>query len=138
LSDIQPQILSSELRAQLDTSKAKASKRKLIEARIPIQLLFANSGGRQGWPSFQPTIEQCEIVAAVRRDISTLMGPEIQRSANTEILYTTAQAVYERYAQLLSQRETQLTTRTRRLTASTHPALPQLTNRFSQPVLFPN
>jgi 3'-phosphoadenosine 5'-phosphosulfate sulfotransferase (PAPS reductase)/FAD synthetase len=139
LSDIQPQILSSELRAQLDTSKAKASNRKLIEARIPTQLLFANSGGRQGWPSFQPTIEQCEIVAAVRRDIGTLMGPEIQRSANTEILYTTAQAVYERYAQLLSQRQTQLLHQTRRLRTAprTTQRLPSpLTTQSAQPALF--
>jgi hypothetical protein len=123
----------------LDTSKAKASKRKLIEARIPTELLFANSGGRQGWPSFQPTIEQCEIVAAVRREISTLMGPEIQRSANTEILYTTAQAVYERYAQLLSQRQTQLLHQTRRLRTgprSTQRLPPPLTTQSAQPVLF--
>jgi len=83
-------------------------------------------------------MDQCEIVASVRRDLTALMGFEIQHSANTDILYTTAAAVYDRYAQLLSQRETQLTTRTRRLTARTHPALPQLTNAFSQPVLFPN
>jgi 3'-phosphoadenosine 5'-phosphosulfate sulfotransferase (PAPS reductase)/FAD synthetase len=139
LSDIQPQILSVELQAQIETSKEKAAKRRLIEARIPKALLFTQHGGRHGWPCFQPTMDQCEIVASVRRDIIGLMGSEIQHSANTDILYTTAAAVYDRYAQLLSQRQTQLTTRTRRLkTATTHPALAQLTSRYTQPVLFPN
>lgn len=119
LADIQPQILSSELRAQIEPTKAKAATRKLIEARIPKHLLFSNHGGRQGWPSFQPNIDQCEIIAAVRRDITALMGSEIQRSGNTEILYTTAQAVYDRYAQLLSQRQTQLIHQARRLKTST-------------------
>ena len=139
LSDIDPQILSVQLQSQIETSKEKAAKRKLIEARIPRTLLFTQHGGRHGWPSFQPTMDQCEIVASVRRDITALMGSEIQQSANTEILYTTAAAVYDRYAQLLSQRQTQLTTRTRRFkTATTHPALAQLTSPFAQPVLFPN
>ena len=118
LSDIQPQILSGDLQAQVQTSKDKAAKRKIIEARIPREMLFTNHGGRRGWPSFQPTLEQCEIIAAVRRDIVALMGSEIQRSANTEILYTTAQAVYDRYAQLLSQRQTQLLHQTRRSPAA--------------------
>ena len=118
LSDIQPQILSGDLQAQLQTSKDKAAKRKIIEARIPREMLFTNHGGRRGWPSFQPTLEQCEIIAAVRRDIATLMGSEIQGSAHTEILYTTAQAVYDRYAQLLSQRQTQLLHQTRRSSAA--------------------
>lgn len=121
LSDIQPQILSDQLQAQVQTSKDKAAKRKMIEARIPKEMLFTNHGGRRGWPSFQPTLKQCEIIAAVRRDIAALMGSEIQRSANTQILYTTAQAVYDRYAQLLSQRQTQLLHQTRRsLTSTTH------------------
>jgi 3'-phosphoadenosine 5'-phosphosulfate sulfotransferase (PAPS reductase)/FAD synthetase len=119
LSDIQPQILSSDLQAQVQTSKDKAAKRKIIEARIPREMLFTNHGGRRGWPSFQPTLEQCEIIAAVRRDIAALMGSEIRSSADTEILYTTAEAVYDRYAQLLSQRQTQLLHQTRRSPAST-------------------
>ncbi len=138
LSDIQPQILSGDLQAQIKTSKEKAAKRKLIEARIPKELLFTNHGGRQGWPSFQPTIDQCEIVAAVRRDITALMGSEIQRSAHTEILYTTAAAVHDRYAQLLSQREKQLIDQTRRLRTTTPTVLSQaLTSQSAQPALFP-
>ena len=139
LSEVAPDILSEELQGQIEISKHKAAKRKLIEARIPKALLFTQHGGRHGWPSFQPTMDQCEIVASVRRDISALMGSEIQQSANTDIRYTTAPAVYDRYAQLLSQRTTQLTIRTRRLKTRTTPsALAQVPTRFAQPVLFPS
>lgn len=138
LSDIRPQILSPTLQAQIETSKAKAAQRKLIEARIPKDLLFTNSGGRQGWPSFQPTIEQCEIVATVRREIAALMGSEIQRSAGTEILYTTADAVHDRYATLLSQRQTKLLQRARGAKAKrAHPTnLQPLMTHSVQPALF--
>lgn len=138
LSDIQPEILSDKLQDQIETSKAKAIQRKLIEARIPKTLLFTNHGGRQGWPSFQPTIAQCEIVAAVRRDIAALIGSEIQRSAKAEILYTTAHAVHDRYAQLLSQRRTQLLQQARRSKATHTPQLlpQQLTTNSAQPPLF--
>ena len=140
LADIQPQILSSELRAQIEPTKAKAAMRKLIEARIPKHLLFSNHGGRQGWPSFQPNMDQCEIIAAVRRDITALMRSEIQRSGNTEILYTTAQAVYDRYAQLLSQRQAQLIHQARRSKTSTLPTtqlLPAaITSKPAQAALF--
>jgi hypothetical protein len=53
-------------------------------------------------------MDQCEIIAAVRPDITTLMGTEIERASNSKILYTTAQTVYDRYAQLLMERQAQL------------------------------
>lgn len=139
LADIRPAILSAEFRNQITSSKEKAVARRLIESRIPLEVLFTNSGGKQGWPSFQPSMNQCEIIAAVRRDIAKLMGPEIERASGSQILYTTAQAVYDRYGQLLAQRQVQLTTQNRRANKSNKTSsilLPTLSAPLAQAALF--
>jgi 3'-phosphoadenosine 5'-phosphosulfate sulfotransferase (PAPS reductase)/FAD synthetase len=140
LADIQPEILSTTLRTQITSSKENAKARRLIESHIPREVLFANSGGRQGWPSFQPSMDQCEIIAAVRRDIAKLMGAEIERASKSHILHTTAQTVYDRYSELLIQRQAQLTRQNRRLNRSPKPPqilLPAIPNtQFTQTPLF--
>jgi 3'-phosphoadenosine 5'-phosphosulfate sulfotransferase (PAPS reductase)/FAD synthetase len=140
LADINPKILSTEFRNQINSSKENANTRRLIESRIPSEVLFHNSGGRQGWPSFQPNIDQCEIIASVRRDMATLMRTEIERASSSEILYTTAQTVYERYAQLLIERQAQLSRQKRRPVAATtkSPQLfsPNISTQFAQTALF--
>lgn len=97
LCDEAPELLPEEIRALIPAAKEKAARRRLIEKRIPKELLFENHGGRNAWPKFQPSLEQCEIIASVRREIGELYGIELK--------CTTAQEVYDRYAELLAIRE---------------------------------
>jgi 3'-phosphoadenosine 5'-phosphosulfate sulfotransferase (PAPS reductase)/FAD synthetase len=84
-----PELFTEEMRAALARAKEIAGARKLIEKRVPKELRY-----EKGWPTFQPTLEQCEIIASVRRDVAALLG--------VELLCTKAEEVYERYAELLA------------------------------------
>lgn len=108
LSDVRSDLLQPEDRTRLNSIKEEAVIRQTIEQRIPKELLFSNHGGRHGWPISQPTLEQCEILASVRREINKLLGSEIERAAGTKMQYTSAHAIYERYAQLLKEKQDRL------------------------------
>ncbi len=99
------EILPAELRQRAGEAKRKAEARRLIERRIPEELKFENHGGRNAWPKFQPSLEQCEAIASVRREMAALMGDEIRATTGLEVRYTTAEEVYERYAELLAVKE---------------------------------
>jgi 3'-phosphoadenosine 5'-phosphosulfate sulfotransferase (PAPS reductase)/FAD synthetase len=86
-----PELFTDEMRNALARAKRIAAARRLAEKRIPKELLY-----EKGWPTFQPTMEQCEIIASVRREVAELYG--------MEILYTTAEEVYARYAELLAEK----------------------------------
>lgn len=116
LADIKPALLATPL--LLSAAKATAAKRKLIEQQIPPGLLFVNDGGRQGWPSRQPTLAQCELLARARHDMTALMGDEIRATTGLEVRYTTAQEVYDRYAELLDEKR-EKDTRKRKRTVKT-------------------
>lgn len=92
LAEERPEHFTDEMREALSRAKRIAKERRLIEKRIPKELLY-----EKGWPRFQPTMEQCEIIASVRRDIAALMGWTLQ--------YTTAEEVYARYAELIAEKE---------------------------------
>lgn len=96
LCDEAPDVLPEELREQIEAAKIKGELRRKVEQRIPKELLFKNHGGRRGWPESQPNMEQCELLASVRREVGELMGLEVR--------YTTAQDVYDRYAELLAEK----------------------------------
>ena len=97
LCDTAPEVLPAELRERIEQAKRNGERRREIEAHIPKHMLFQNHGGRHGWPSSQPTMEDCELLARVRREVGELM--------NLPVRYTTAEEVYNRYAELIAERE---------------------------------
>ena len=91
LGDVAPSLLDPALRALLAEAKERASQRQAAEAEIPAHLLYVN-----GWPVCMPTEAEARHLAGVRRRVAEAVGLEVQ--------YTGAQAVIERYADLM-QRE---------------------------------
>jgi 3'-phosphoadenosine 5'-phosphosulfate sulfotransferase (PAPS reductase)/FAD synthetase len=96
LCDEAPEVLPAELREQIESAKRKGELRRQAELGIPKELLFKNHGGRRGWPDSQPSMEQCELLARVRREVGEVMGLELR--------YTTAQDIYDRYGELLAEK----------------------------------
>lgn len=92
LSDVAPHVLPPALRSQAQKAKAIALQRQVIEAEIPKHLLYTS-----GWPSCMPTREEAELLARVRRRVSSLLG------LNAQCL--DAASVIERYAALLALKE---------------------------------
>lgn len=92
LGDACPELLDAETLIELLAAKQRAMARIQIEAEIPDILLYV-----KGWPTFQPSLEQCELIASVRRRIGQLYGLPVK--------YTTAIEVYDRYAELLLLKE---------------------------------
>lgn len=89
LSDVAPHILPQVLRIRVQKAKEIAAQRQVIEAEIPEHLLYTS-----GWPTHLPTREEAELLARVRRQVSTLLG------LNARCLDATS--VLDRYASLLA------------------------------------
>jgi len=126
LADIAPELLTTEQRQAVVNAKSKALARRTAEATISPGILFKNHGGRRGWPSSQPSLEQCAQLAIARNEIARLFGDEIERITNTRIQYLTAAAIYDRYAELLANRP-------RRALDSALPPLFQAAAMITQP-----
>lgn len=94
LSDLAPHLLPKALRDRLKSAKEKAIKRRYAEKFIPSELLFDSE---TGFPAFQPSLEQAGQLAAVRAEIGALLDLPMK--------YITAQAVSERYAELLVEKQ---------------------------------
>lgn len=92
LSDLKPELLGPELRERVAWAKEAARRRKEIEKRVPKELRYV-----KGWPTFQPSMGQCELLAEVRVEVAELLGFKIN--------YTTGPAVHGRYAELLALKE---------------------------------
>lgn len=92
LADVAPHILSSSLRSEVQRAKAIAAQRQAIEAEIPKHLLYES-----GWPTCLPTRDEAELLARVRRQVSTLLGFNAQ--------CIDAVSVQDRYASLLALKE---------------------------------
>jgi len=90
LAEVAPELLGDELSELVAHGKQMALKRQQAEAEIPKNLLFT-----KGWPTFVPSMDEAEIIASVRRQVGAALRLEPQ--------YTTAEAVRERYADLLQQ-----------------------------------
>ncbi len=88
LADVAPQLLDADLRARIQLAKEKAIERQRIEAEIPDHLLYS-----KGWPTALPTLSEAELIASVRRRISTLIPIPAD--------CLTAESVRARYAALL-------------------------------------
>lgn len=90
LSDLAPHLLTENERTGLANAKNKAIKRRMGDKQIPVELLF---NAETGFPAFQPTLAQAERLGHARAEIGEIL--------NLPVKYTTAVAVYNRYAELL-------------------------------------
>jgi 3''-phosphoadenosine 5''-phosphosulfate sulfotransferase (PAPS reductase)/FAD synthetase and related enzymes len=89
LADVAPDLLDAELRSAVASAKRKAMERMQLEARLPRHLLYV-----KGWPTAVPGIEDAELIAAIRRRISTLLA--------IDAAYLTGPAVRDRYCDLMA------------------------------------
>lgn len=89
LGDVAPHLLSEQLVAGLQRAKQIAVERQAIEAVVPTHLLYTD-----GWPTVMPNAAEAELLADVRRRVTTLMGFEAK--------CLSADAVTARYAELMA------------------------------------
>jgi len=89
LGDVAPHLLSSELLQWVTRAKAAALERQAIESELPKHLLFT-----AGWPTVMPTPDEAELIASVRRRVSSLVGLNAS--------YLTAEDVLGRYGHLMA------------------------------------
>lgn len=91
LADVTPYLLPLDLVAAVASAKAAALAREEVEARIPAHLLYS-----KGWPTLMPTTDEADLLAEVRRSVSSLVGLRAQFTEPDEII--------ARYAELMAQR----------------------------------
>jgi 3'-phosphoadenosine 5'-phosphosulfate sulfotransferase (PAPS reductase)/FAD synthetase len=89
LGDVRPDLLSADHLVGIDQAKEIARHRREVETRIPKELRFV-----EGWPTFIPSLEQCELLAEVRIAVGALMGLPVR--------HITADSVRARYEELLA------------------------------------
>ncbi len=90
LGDVAPHLLSGEMQARLSEAKRRARLRELAEASIPRSLWYT-----KGWPITLPTPEEARLLGEVRRRVADIMQwPSLP--------YTEADAIGERYANLMA------------------------------------
>ncbi|MEE3504339.1 hypothetical protein [Acidiphilium acidophilum] len=77
------------MRSAVASAKRAAMERMRLEARLPRHLLYV-----KGWPTAVPGIEDAELIAAIRRRISTLLA--------IDAAYLTGPAVRDRYRDLMA------------------------------------
>lgn len=89
LGDVAPNLLGNDLVRSLANAKARALRRRALEAGMPDQLRFV-----KGWPPRLPTLDEAEAIVAARRVI--LADHQLPE------LYPTARAVVGRFAELMA------------------------------------
>jgi hypothetical protein len=87
LGDVAPGLLSETQKTSLARAKQGAERRVNAESWIPRHLLFED-----GRPSCLPTLSEAELLADIRREVSTAVGIDIG--------FTTADAIVTRYEEL--------------------------------------
>lgn len=92
LAEIGFEFLTDGEKRLFEESRAIAERRKAIESEILPELLYI-----QNFPSFQPDLIQTENLADVRRRIGEIY--------NFDMKYVTARTVYDRYAELIVERD---------------------------------
>ncbi|WP_199031426.1 phosphoadenosine phosphosulfate reductase family protein [Ralstonia sp. ASV6] len=92
LADVAPHLLSTELLQRVTRAKAAAVERQMIESELPKHLLY-----EAGWPTAMPTAQEAELIAKVRRRVSSLVGIEAG--------FLTADDVLGRYGDLMRMKE---------------------------------
>lgn len=98
LCDVAPHLLPEELRALIPVAKEKAAMREEAESIIPKHLLYV-----KGWPVAMPTGAEADMLAGVRRRVSEIVGLESR--------YLTGTEVFNRYAELMDEKEGKATPR---------------------------
>lgn len=93
LADVAPHLLSKELLERVRVAKLGAELRVAAEKTVPKHLHYV-----KGWPTALPTLEEAELIAAVRIKVAAAVGLEVG--------FTTAAAVMARYAELLAAKAT--------------------------------
>lgn len=86
--DVAPWLLDAPMLDNLQQAKEIAGRRILIESEIPEDLKYV-----AGWPTFQPSREQCALIADVRMRLGNLMGLAVK--------HIDWRGVHRRYAELL-------------------------------------
>lgn len=94
LGDTNPAIIGPELQTLVAQAKINAAMRERAEARIPEHLMFEKG---TGFPVAIPSREDAELLAGIRREVAGLLGIQIG--------YTDADAIIERYTQLMTEKE---------------------------------
>ena len=92
LGDVAPHLLSDTQRAGLTAAKRKAEKRIAAESRITKGMLYV-----KGWPTRMLTDGEAELLAHVRREVSSLVG--------IDAAYLNRAAIHARYAELMAVNE---------------------------------
>ncbi|MBS1807591.1 MAG: phosphoadenosine phosphosulfate reductase family protein [Acidobacteria bacterium] len=114
LADVRPELLTKSEQEAITTAKHRAVERRQAESIIPQHLRFT-----QGWPTEQPCLSDCALLASVRQTIASLY--------NFSIEHTTPESIYAHYQSLLQQK-TSRKPRTRQIPVLTQaaPMLPFL------------
>ncbi|MCW8308828.1 phosphoadenosine phosphosulfate reductase family protein [Acidiphilium sp. PA] len=89
LADTAPHLLDADMRRAVMRARLAAHERMRIEARLPRYLLYV-----KGWPTTVPSHEDAEMLASIRRRISTLLDIDAD--------YLTGSAVRDRYGDLIA------------------------------------
>lgn len=89
LGDVAPHLLPPEMRAQLQDAKARAARRRELEARILPGMLYV-----KGWPTRMLTDGEADILAEVRTAIADLIGIEAG--------CLDRESIHNRYAELIA------------------------------------
>ena len=96
LGDIAPDLLSEEARVAFASAKERAARRAAAEATISRDLLYV-----KGWPTFVPSVEQAELLAGVRRQVTEIVGLD-------NVGFLDAASLRDRYAELIALRDAKL------------------------------
>jgi 3'-phosphoadenosine 5'-phosphosulfate sulfotransferase (PAPS reductase)/FAD synthetase len=91
LADVAPRLLDADLRKRIQCAKEINVRRKEIEARIPDHLLY-----EKGWPTAIPSRADAELLAGVRREVSSLSA--------IEAMYLNADSILARYEELMAEK----------------------------------
>jgi 3'-phosphoadenosine 5'-phosphosulfate sulfotransferase (PAPS reductase)/FAD synthetase len=91
LADIAPQLLSDDVRADVQRSKEKAAKRVALEKLITKEMLYV-----KGWPTRMLTDAEAETLATVRKGVSELIG--------LRSLYLDVASIHGRYTELMAEK----------------------------------
>ena len=81
LGDVAPALLDAVQLSGLAVAKRRAQERVQIEAHIPQHLLY-----KKGWPTAVPTRQEADLLASIRRQISSLLGFEVNLTCADEIV----------------------------------------------------
>lgn len=91
LADVAPSLLSPALKCLVAEGKRRAAERKATEAAMPAELRYV-----KGWPVRVPTFDEAQQILAARAQILS--------HHNQPVHFGTAQAIIDRFAELMDQR----------------------------------